>query len=249
MLNRSQSEQDAFRTALGPTPACPPLEELESFASAELNAAGLSEHVNSCAYCQTELQLLGSFLAGKSETEGERRTAELLRSRSKEIFKQAFPAPVRPPWWKAAFTLPRLAQVSLAAAAIILVVGAVLLFRSESSRPPLEARNQTGHEVFRSGSFTVLSPAGDLQERPKEIRWEQVPGAATYQVRLLEVDRVELWNVKTATDHVELPVEIRARIVPSKTLLCEVTAFDSAGKQLADTGTVRFRMVPSANAH
>lgn len=249
MSNRSRSAQNAFRAALGPTPACPEIEELESFASGALSASGLSGHVNSCVYCQSELQLLSSFLAGKVETEGERQAAELLRSRSKEIFQHAFPAPVRQPWWKAAFTLPRLAQASLAAATIILVVGALLFFRSETSRPQLEAKNQTGHEVFRSVSFSLLAPAGDLNERPKEIRWEQVPGAATYQVRILEVDRTELWNAKATTDRIELPAGLRARIVPAKTLFCEVTAFDSSGKQLADTGTVRFRLVQSATAH
>jgi len=213
-----------------------------------MSANRLSRHVNSCAYCRTELQLMSSFLEGKGETEGERRAAELLRARSKGIFRLAFPAPARQPWWKAAFTIPRIAQACLGAAAIVLLLGSVIVFRSEQSRPQLEAKKQTDHEVFRSFTFAVLSPTGDLRETPKEIRWEQVPGAWTYQARLLEVDRSELWSAKTTTDGIDLPADIRARIVPAKTLFCEVIAFNAFGKQLADTGAVRFRLVQSTGA-
>ena len=49
--------------------------------------------------------------------------------------------------------------------------------------------------TLRSGNFAVLSPVGDVQERPAEIRWERVQSVASYQVRLLEVDRSEVWKV------------------------------------------------------
>ena len=116
-----------------------------------------------------------------------------------------------------------------------------MLFRS--------ARNQTGQEVLRSGSFALLSPAGDLQERPKEIVWEKVPQASSYQIHLLAVDGSEVWKATTADTRMELPASVREQIVPAKTLLAEITAFDSSGAQVGATGQVRFRLLPGVPGH
>jgi hypothetical protein len=143
----------------------------------------------------------------------------------------------------------RLAQASLAVAAILFVAGAVMFLRSATYRPHLEARTQTSQEVFRSGGFAVLSPVGDLQTDPQEVRWERVPGVASYQVRLLEVDHNEMWRAESTEDHIALPAAIQARIVPARTLFAEVTAFDSSGSKVGDTGLVRFRLLQSAGKH
>ncbi len=249
MLNREPLEQDALRAALGPTGECPTIEELESFASREPPAVSTwIGHVQACAYCQTELHLLRTFLAseaGQAAQDGSE-AARLLRKRSKEIFQQAFPVRAPAAWWKSAFMMRRMAQASLAAAAILLVAGAVVFFRSTTYRPPLEAKNQAGQEVLRSGGFAVLSPAGDLQARPREIRWERVPKAAGYRISLLEVDRSEMWKAETPEDHIELPASIQARIVPAKTIFCEIIAVDSSGNTVGDTGLVRFRLLQNA---
>jgi hypothetical protein len=118
----------------------------------------------------------------------------------------------------------------------------VIHFRS-TNQPSSIAQNGTSAEVFRSGHFGVISPTGDLRERPEELRWENVSNAVRYQVRLLEVDGNELWKAETAADHIDLPASVCARIVPAKTLFLEVTAFDSGGSKVGDTGQVRFRLL------
>jgi hypothetical protein len=244
MGNKNLLENDAFRAVLGPTRDCPSLDELSALISGErLAADNMTNHVRSCAYCRTELHLLQAFLAKQSDSKPEMKAAELLRQRSKHIFQQAFPMPAPTPWWKAAFTVRRLAQASLAMAAVLLVVGAIAFFRAKTYQPEFETRNRTGQEVFRSGSFAVLGPAGDLQETPKEVRWERLPKATSYQVLLLEVDGSEIWKAHTTEDHIELPAAVQVRIVPAKTLLAEITAFDSSGNKVGDTGIVRFRLL------
>lgn len=248
MQNRQSFTEDVLRRALGATDDCPTIEELESLASGDAIATGRwTGHLQACGYCQTELHMLQTFLTEKSReaTPDAGKAAELLEKKRKEILKQVFSTQASMPWWKSAFTVPRIVQASFAAAAIFLVVGAVLFFRSTSSQPQLEARNQTGPEVLRSNTFALLSPVGDVQERPTEMRWEAVPGAASYQVQLLEVDRSQVWKANTTDTRIELPEGIRARIVPAKTLFGEVTALDASGKQIGGTELVRFRLVPS----
>jgi hypothetical protein len=129
-------------------------------------------------------------------------------------------------------------------ALVLLVAAAIVFLRSTPSQPQLEANNQTGPDVLRSGSFSILSPVGDLQNRPNEISWGPVSTAKNYQVRVLEVDHRELWRADTAEDHIELPTAVRVRIVPAKTLFVEITAFDVTGNQVGSTGLVSFRLMP-----
>lgn len=248
MQNGESRTEDIVRRALGPTDECPAIEELESLSSGDAIATSRwSGHVQVCGFCQTELHLLQTFLAERrgEAAQNAGNAAEILATRRREIFKQAFPAPDSTPWWRSVFTVRRLAQASFAVASVLLLVGAVFFFRSTGPRPQLEARNQNAPEVLRSASFSIVSPSGDVGERPLEIRWEQVRGAASYQVRLLEVDRTEFWKASTTDRRIELPEAIRARIVPAKTLFADVKAFDSSGNQIASTELVRFRLVQS----
>jgi len=250
MLNNHTTESELFRTALGPGPDCPPIEELESLLSPESSQTDLAVHVKSCLHCQTELHLLQTFQAeGIGERSPEvRRTAALLQKRSQKILRQSDSAPAREPWWKAAFTIRSLAQASLGLAMLLAVVGITIRFRTVQP-PSLNGPSQVGQDVFRSGSFALISPSGDLNQPPSEIRWEKVPNAASYQAHLMEVDRNELWKAETKEDHIALPPSIRLKIVPAKTLYCEIDAYDASGKKVGETGLVRFRLLQSHDGH
>jgi hypothetical protein len=250
MSNREPSEQDIFRAALGPEKQCLSIEELEQYASEPAMAsADRAGHVKSCAYCQTELELLQTFQAGETGAASKevQRITERLQQRSNASPAERVQPP--PPWWRTILFPPRLVQASLAMAVVLVVAGIVLQFRTNHNRPSLNEPIQTGQEVFRSGSFAVLSPVGDLQERPGAIRWEKVAKAAHYRVRVIEVDQSEVWKAETTEDHMDLPSSIRVRILPAKTLFCEVSAFDSSGNKIGETGLVRFRLLQNVDRH
>lgn len=244
------SEQDVFRTALGPGKDCPPIEDLERLTSEQPVASNVARHLESCAYCKTELQMLHAFQAGEAgqASKDVERVTELLQSRSKKILRQASVSQAPAPWWKPAFTVRRMAQASLGMAAILVAAAIVIQFRPTHDRLSLNKTTQSGQEILRSGGFAVLSPVGDLQERPGVIRWEKVPKAVNYRVRVLEVDGNELWKAETAVEHIDLPAAVRARIVPAKTLFCEVSALDASGSKIGETGLVRFRLSQNSDS-
>jgi len=243
MLNRNSLE-DVLQTALRPGKDCPAIEELERLVSKAAPESELSAHVKSCPYCQTELHLLRTFEAAEvGETSDEvRRTAALLQKRSQKIIRLSVPTEERVPWWRAAFTIRSLAQASLALAVILAVAAVVIHLRTNTQPPSLNEGTRIGQDVLRSGGFAVTSPVGDLNEAPKEVRWEKVPNVACYRIRLLEVDRNELWKADTTENHIELPPSVRSLIVPAKTLFFEISAFDASGGKVGDTGLVRFRL-------
>ena len=144
--------------------------------------------------------------------------------------------------------MPRLAKASFAMAAILVAAVVVIQFRPIKDRP-LPDTTQSGQEVLRSGGFAVLSPVGDLQKQPAEIRWENVPTAVNYRVRVLQVDGSEIWKAETAADHIDLPSAVRSRIVPAKTLFLEVSALDASGSKIGETGLIRFRLLQNSDSH
>ena len=131
-----------------------------------------------------------------------------------------------------------------AALAFVGILAVVAIGLQTRNSPPALHSPGTNRTVFRSNAIIVTAPSGDIRQAPSEIRWQTDPGAAKYEVRLLEVDGTELWRTATAESAVQLPALIRARIVPAKTLLCQVLAFDATGRQVAISDEVRFRVLP-----
>ena len=247
MSSNSTTDRTLLRAALARGNACVPIERLEVLTEGPAaTRSKLEQHVRSCAHCQTELELLKTFYEGGAVDSGDVRTmTATLRERSKEIFRpQLDHTPRKHRWWR----LVRIAWPSaLAAAAIPLVAAVVVAYRQASLQPVLNETPSSGREVFRSSSFAVISPNGDVSAQPTEIRWERVHSAAKYQIRLSEVDGAEVWKAETPDDHVALPSFVLSRTVPAKTFFCEVTAYDSFGGKVGETGSVRFRWLLNAN--
>jgi hypothetical protein len=238
------SENQLFRGALGPGPQCPPVEELARILSAN-PPTEVSNHVASCAHCQTEVHLLQTFESGNvnpAEAAAVRQVTERLRSRSAEIF------PRREPWWRGLFAAPWIRPAALAFAGLLLVAGVTLQFR-RGGPPALQTPGDSSQDVMRSHQVTVLAPVGDVAKVPLQVQWQAVSGAVKYEIRLLEVDRTELWKAETADSFIGLPAPVQARIVPAKSLIFRVRAFDAAGRSVAESDMVRFRLLQNVYPH
>ena len=249
MSNNRPEERELLRGALGRTADCPSVEDLEQVLTGQISpSTAVARHVHSCSHCRTEMELLRAFSAVQDPPSEEvKQVVSRLQANSKKVFPKVL-AGETPSWWERAFSIRHLVQASLAMAAVLLITAVVLKLNTAKS-PSLEAANQTTHEVFRSGSFDLVEPVGDVRESPKQIRWDKVDGATSYQVRVLEVDRSELWKAETQDTQIDVPQAIRDRIVPAKSLFCEIDAFNSSGTKMSGTGLIRFRLVQNAGNH
>lgn len=246
MPSNGEPRHDVLREALGPTRDCPPAEELARLACEMSAPADLAKHVETCAYCQTEVRLARSFQSAEpspSEAEAVRQVTARLRKRSGEIFAGPRVAPAQSgSWWRGLFAKPWLSPALVAMAALLVVVGVGVQSR-RGSPPSIAVPTDSAREVLRSNALSLVAPAGDVQQTPKEIQWQPVAGAAKYEVRLLEVDHTEMWNAETSAIRIDLPAQMQSRIVPAKTILCQVSAFDAAGRKVAESEFVRFRLL------
>ena len=243
--NGGPSDRQQLRSALGLGADCPPVEQLELLLDTARNAPpALASHVESCTYCRAELSLLRRFQSDdleESEKEPVRLVTERLAARAGEIIPGRPTWAAREPWWKALWSTPWPSAAALAMAGVLIALAVGLQWRH--SQPGLHPPASSDQEVLRSNRISILSPAGDLRQVPQEVRWQAAPGAAKYDVRLLEVDGTEIWRADTSADRITLPPSVRVRIVPAKTLVWRVTASDASGHVVAESNTVRFRLL------
>jgi hypothetical protein len=238
-------DRQILQSALAMGPDCLTLEQLESLTteSPQRNA-----HVAQCLRCQAELALLKSFESG-SPLPDEGAAVAWISSRLEKRFDQIkrpdrATNPTQMVSWLARFFGARKMRVLVPAAAIVIMgVMSVILLRP-TKEPELRAGVGTTPQVFRAQEVEIISPSGELKKAPDALQWKPVSGAAQYKVSIMEVDQTPLWTGETRDLTVKLPRQIRGKMVSSKPVLWQVTAFDVQGRVLATSQVQRFRVTP-----
>jgi len=238
-----------IKAAVKATPACLPIDKLCSLlheprdSDPQLLAAA---HVAACVHCSIELRLLGEFEFAHPRA-GEAAAVDWIATRllQRVSARASFPPAIetdrdagRRAWWSVMFTPRFISSAVLATATGLLLISAIL-YRRRPMEPKL-ASSPVVAEVQRSTSVVALGPSGELARRPATIRWREFAGASSYRIRLMEVDRTELWSADAAGSEIVIPESVRSRIIPGKTLLWEVTARSTSGSEISSSGLQRF---------
>jgi len=236
-------EPEILRRTLQPGAGCPPIEALGRYADGVLppaERAAAASHIERCATCQGVLALLHAFAEGaiaEHERAAVRDIVGELERREPEILR----SPAVPEIRRSRFMLFGSLRHALSLATVLLaVVGGYFIFNSTPPRLPADA--VSGGGTTRSLAVELRAPIGDQVAAPQRFEWRPVSGAVRYRVRLMEVDRRELWSTESAATAVDLPEPIRALIVPAKTLLWQVTAYDASNAAIGESSPGRFRL-------
>lgn len=237
---------------------CPPPEAFLAVETAGLSPEDrrvLDEHAARCPACAAERDLARLFDDAPDEAGVRPEDLDFVVSRLEEGSPVqtsgvpstpnvvAFPGPRRteapaPP------PARRSPAIFRYAAAAILVIGAGLGYRAIQSPDPILPPPEIGG-VVRGGAVEAVSPVGDVAEVPRELRWEQQEGAASYRVRITTVDDTVLWEMKAPASPVVLPKEVSNRLQKAVLYTWTVEALDPSGARLATSEPVRFRVRPS----
>lgn len=211
---------------------CLSLDELETLA-AGLGSEQARQHCLACLHCGTELEMLATF-SGLPATADEAAEVEKIarQLRTKPSWRGAA-RPERRGWLSRLFAHPA-GGIAVAGLAAMLAVG--IWWQRPSPAVP-------ANDLTRSLQVEGIAPTGDLPMAPATVRWTQVPGAARYQVRLIEVDQNVIWQMDSGLSELRLPAEVRAAMVDRKTLFWAVTALDAQGKAIAASAPRAFRVV------
>jgi hypothetical protein len=242
---------------------CPPPEaflEAETAGLSPEDRRTLDEHAARCPACAAERDLARLFDEAPGEAGVRPEDLDFVVSRLEETAPVrsapasstpnvvAFPGPRRAEAVPAASSQPRRSGSSHAllrfAAAALLVIGAGLGYRAFQSTDPALPSPEIGG-VVRGGEVEAVSPAGELAEVPRELRWAHREGAASYRVRIITVDDSVLWEMKTPASPVVIPTEVSTKLHRAVLYTWTVEALDPSGARLATSEPVRFRVKPA----
>lgn len=236
------ADQDILKSSLGKTPQCLTPGQLEAL----VDGKQTNVHLDGCPRCQAELALLKTFesaepLADEGAAVGwisahlARQQQNIKHPRAGSAVRRAQPAVS---WWPRAFAF-RPWQWAIPLTAAVAVVAGVLLLRAPKE-PQLQARAGGKSAIYRSQEVQLVAPIGALPQVPTTLKWQAFPRAKDYKVSIMEVDHSPLWARDTKEISLEIPAPVRAKMLPGKTLLWQVTAADENGRTLASSQIQRF---------
>lgn len=236
-----RDENDFLKALAGPDADCLKPPQLELLAAGR-GAIEHRRHVETCLFCQTELELLTAFQkatpAGPEETAAVSQIVNRLRADPQWRPRAVSPAGS---WWANWFASP-MRGFAVAGLAAMLAVGVWFQQSPRDGEPRLD--DGIGGVTRSSGQPELLSPLGDLAGAPAELRWRAVDKAVEYEVQLTEVDGTGLWRTRVAGTVLAVPTEARTFMTPRKTLFWSITALDTQGAPLAPGAKHQFRVVP-----
>ena len=90
--------------------------------------------------------------------------------------------------------------------------------------------------------MAAISPVGELDRAPSQLRWGPVAGAARYHVRLLEVDGTEIWSADSSEATADLPATLSPKLIPGRAFQWDVAALDAAGRKIAAANLQTFHI-------
>jgi len=219
-------------TLLRRQPDCPGIDTLASYAESPDQAANLRPHIEVCANCQTEIQLLNSFLEAKP-AEHELAAPRQIAGRLPERFASPKAAPAASGAWWTGWRVwaPTLSML------LLIAVGLGWQRQREASDTAPVYRDVPRIEVY-------IPKQGDQIAFP-EFRWQAVPAAATYSWTLTEVDGTVALAGASPTASLSLDARTKGLLLPRKTLRFSVEALDGAGKTIARSASLRIRIEPT----
>lgn len=222
---------EKLKAAVKATPECPSLERLAAYLDSggeDDTRAQMRAHIDGCPRCQTELALMREFVTAVPSAEEELPVKYIENRLKPEKRKAPAPRPAFARW-----------AMAMAACLAMVVVGSLYL---RQGAPELEGGGAAG--TMRSIAIGGLTPAGDLAAAPAELQWEAAPGAASYTVRLMEVDRQVIWQTTVPVNHAAVPADVAARMTPMKTVKWEVVAQGPGGAELGRSQLTEMRLRP-----
>ena len=239
-------EDKLLKASFGETGDCLPLEILSILAEDPATPINTKsrQHLEACSHCRNEFDMLREFQAAAVTPEEAASVAWIGSELQRRATEVIVPDPIS--LWDRIMSglLPRQRWRTIAAACAALLMGITASVYvgnlSQQDRP-------SGGEVWRTQQLTAISPLGTLDAAPVELEWRSTEQATRYQVRLLEVDRSEIWSAETQATSVPIPAAIRGKMAPGRTFLWEVTALNAAGAKIGGTNLQNFHisMTPS----
>ena len=231
-----RNEREVLKACWQRTDACPELPSLLD--GIQRGDTTVTAHVDDCPHCAAELALYRDVVDGPTLANAD---VNALNQRISSVVTGRAPRAVRlESWWSRLFRPVVLAPAMAAMAIVLVLVG----IRVRQNPTP-----GSYGAIERSQAVEMLSPKGELTAPPDVLRWAAVTGAASYKIRILEIDRNVIWEATSTTTSTPVPASVQKRALPGKRLIWTVEAFNSKGENVANGRQDFRRAIVRQGAH
>jgi len=134
---------------------------------------------------------------------------------------------------------PRQWATVAAAAAVLLVAVFGVLPRFKGPSPQFVLSES---EVVRGGSLTLMSPIIDVKAAPAFFEWKLLGQDVEYKISLYNGGLI--WTAVTGENRIDVPDDIRQKMVLGEKFAWQVKAFSSRGTLIAVSSRVEFKIKP-----
>ena len=199
---------------------CPQIEVLiNTFSneSKEKEKLKFIDHISECSACFKKFEAIKPFFKEGKKIKDKLEKISLSEQEAKELKQKAkekiFELKKHPKKRRSTLFFPRLRLVQLSAVAglLIIVLGAVLIFKApeDSKTDIIRGKDEK--------TIQLITPKGDVKKRPIIFEWTHFPKAKEYEVRLMDEELTKIWvSNKTGETKIELPADIAQKIEKEK---------------------------------
>lgn len=133
-----------------------------------------------------------------------------------------------------AFLTPKQWALATATAAILLVVALAVVPNLKTSQPEFFVND----DLVRGGSIKLISPVISVSAIPSQFRWESLGEDVEYKIEIFNHNL--MWSATTTNNYIDLPEEVKNRMVSDEKYSWQVKAFSKEGTLIAVSSRVQF---------
>ena len=133
-----------------------------------------------------------------------------------------------------AFLTPKQWALATATAALLLVVALAVVPNLTTNQPEFFVND----DLVRGGSIKLISPVIRVDAFPSEFRWESLGEEVEYKIEIYNHNL--MWSATTTDNHIDLPEEVKDRMISGENYSWQVKAFSKEGAMIAVSSRVQF---------
>jgi hypothetical protein len=134
----------------------------------------------------------------------------------------------------AAFLTPKQWALATATAALLLVVALTVVPNLKTTQPDFFIND----DLVRGGSIKLISPVITVHAIPSQFRWESLGKDVEYKIEIFNHNL--MWSATTTDNYINLPDEVKNRMVSGENYSWQVKAFSKEGTLIAVSSRVQF---------
>jgi len=133
-----------------------------------------------------------------------------------------------------AYLTPKQWALATATAAVLLVVALAVVPNLKTTQPEFFVND----DLVRGGSIKLISPVITVNAFPSQFRWESLGEDVEYKIEIFNHNL--MWSATTTDNYIDLPEEVKSRMVSGEKYSWQVKAFSKEGNLIAVSSRVQF---------